>query len=197
MSEAPMAPGNDDDTADRIERLRAELGGVHPLAATKIKSWLEPLQMAFVSRSPFLVIATADAAGNCDASPKGGTPGFVRVIDERTLLLPDYHGNRLFQSYENFSANPHVGIVFMIPGSDVTLRVNGSVEVLEAAALKAGEVGSERLRDDEPETPSQGIRITIDEAYFHCPRSFQFAGLWETSRIESNVRKSLKALLSD
>lgn len=185
------------ESMNRLERLRERAGGVHPLAAGKITPHLEPLQAAFVARAPFVVLATADAQGNCDASPKGGTPGFVRVVDERTLLLPDYHGNRLFQSYENLAGNPRVGMVFMIPGSNVTVRVNGHVSVLEADALAAREVCSERLRDDEPEMPAQGLLIEIDEAYFHCPRSFQFAQLWDTDRIAANAGKSLKALLTE
>ena len=84
----------------RIDSLREQLGGVHPGAAKKVKDHLEPYVQAFISKSPFAVMASSDNEGNCDASPKGGEPGFIKIIDERTLLIPDIGGNFLFQSYE-------------------------------------------------------------------------------------------------
>src|SRR5690348_7696300 len=99
---------------------------------TKVLGYLNADVQAFIGRSPFLVMATSDVNGRCDASPKGGRPGFVRVLDERHLLLPDVKGNRLFQSYLNMSANPQIGIVFFIPGSERTVRVNGRVRIVDA-----------------------------------------------------------------
>ncbi|MEQ8485595.1 MAG: pyridoxamine 5'-phosphate oxidase family protein [Pseudomonadales bacterium] len=178
----------------RIDRLREALGGAHPVAATKVKDHLQPLQRAFIEQAPFLVMATSDGDGNCDASPKGGLPGFVRVLDDHTLLIPDVGGNRLFQGYQNIEANPKVGLVFMIPGMEVTVRVNGRVDVLEPDQAAALGAGSEVNRPDANAGLIQGLRLQIDEAYFHCPRAFQFADLWNTAAIEANAARSLKDL---
>jgi uncharacterized protein len=178
----------------RIDTLRAELGGAHPLAATKVKDYLEPYVRAFIEHSPFAVMASSNANGDCDASPKGGKPGFVKVIDDRTLLIPDIGGNRLFQSFQNFESNPKAGFIFIIPGTDVTARVNGRIRVVEHAELDAMGVQPEVSNGDANSGLIQGILLSIDEAYFHCPRSFQFADLWNTETIEANRKRSLKDL---
>lgn len=82
-------------------------------------------------------MACSNAEGDCDASPKGGLPGFIKVLDDRTLLIPDVGGNRLFQGFQNFETNAKAGLVFMIPGVDVTVRVNGRVQVIEPGELTA------------------------------------------------------------
>ena len=178
----------------RIDRLSESLGGVSPLAANKVKDHLEPYVRAFIERAPFAVMATSSADGDCDASPKGGRPGFVKVLDDRTLLVPDVGGNRLFQGYRNLESNLRVGLVFMIPGMDVTVRVNGRVTVLERAEVEALGVGVDTYWTDHNSLLVQGLRIDIDEAYFHCPRAFQFADLWNTATIESNRARSIKDL---
>lgn len=179
----------------RIDTMRAELGGAHPLAAKKVKDFLEPYVIGFIRHSPFVVLSTSDAKGNCDASPRGGQPGFVKVLDERTLLIPDIGGNRLFQSYQNFESNPRAGLLFMIPGTHVTARVNGRVSILEAVELEARGIAPELSMTDANSTLVQGFLLAVDEAYFHCPRSFQFADLWNTDTIASNASRSLKDLV--
>jgi uncharacterized protein len=178
----------------RIARLREELGGAHPVAATKVKDHLEPILRGFIARSPFVVMATSNADGDCDASPKGGLPGFIKVLDDRTLIIPDVGGNRLFQGFQNIESNPKVGLVFMIPGVDVTVRVNGRVGVLEADALAEQNVRGDVHKPDGNAGLIQGLKLSIDEAYFHCPRSFQFADLWNRGTIEANATLSLKDL---
>lgn len=178
----------------RIDTLRDDLGGPHPAAAKKVKDHLEPLLQAFIRRSPFAVLASASADGDCDASPKGGRPGFIKVVDERTLLIPDVGGNRLFQSFQNFESNPKAGLVFMIPGMEVTVRVNGRVRVVEPAELETLGAAPEVSWTDDNAVLVQGILLTVDEAYFHCPRSFKFADLWSTETIEANGKLSLKDL---
>ncbi|MGE0625570.1 MAG: pyridoxamine 5'-phosphate oxidase family protein [Pseudomonadales bacterium] len=181
-------------TASRIDELRALLGGAHPAAATKVKDHLEPYVRGFVENAPFAILSSADSDGNCDASPKGGRPGFIKVVDERTLLIPDIGGNRLFQSYQNFESNPKAGLLFMIPGMNVTARVNGRIELLEPEALEARGIAPELCWSDENAGLVQGVLLHIDEAYLHCPRSMQFADLWNTTVIESNSQRSLKSL---
>jgi uncharacterized protein len=141
---------------------------------------------AFIRRAPFLVMATSDAAGRCDASPRGGTPGFVAILDERHLLLPDVKGNRLFQSYLNVEQNPHVGLLFMIPGSDRTVRVNGTATVLDDAEVRRHIEGLSLHNPDENAILLQGLLIEVEEAYGHCPRSFAFADLWNVETIVAN-----------
>lgn len=178
----------------RIDELRSDLGGPHPAAAKKVKDHLEPYVRAYIGKAPFAVLATSNADGDCDASPKGGFPGFIKVLDERTLLIPDVGGNRLFQSYQNIESNPHAGLVFMIPGLDVTVRVNGRVRVVEAEELAEMAVSSEVKNPDDNAALVQGLLLTVDEAYFHCPRSFRFAELWNTDTIRSNAALTLKDL---
>lgn len=180
----------------RIDRLREALGGAHPVATTKVKDHLEPIVRGFIEAAPFLVMASSDADGNCDASPKGGRPGFVKILDDRRLLIPDIGGNRLFQGYQNFESNPKVGLVFMIPGMDVTARVNGRVQVLDREQVEAVIANPEVCWEDDNTVLVQAIEVRIDEAYLHCPRSFQFAALWESETIEANRGRSLKSLRS-
>jgi PPOX class probable FMN-dependent enzyme len=180
--------------SSRIDCLRETLGGPHPLAAKKVKPFLEPYVRAFIEHAPFAVMASSNANGDCDASPKGGRPGFVKVIDDRTLLIPDVGGNRLFQSYQNFESNPKAGFLFMIPGMDVTVRVNGRVSVVEPDDLARRGVVPEIRNPDGNSNLVQGLLLEIDEAYFHCPRSFQFAELWNSETIEANRKRSLKDL---
>jgi PPOX class probable FMN-dependent enzyme len=181
----------------RIDALREALGGPHELAVNKVKDHLEPYVQAFIENSPFAILSSADAAGNCDASPKGGLPGFIKVVDERTLLVPDIGGNRLFQTYQNFESNPKAGLLFMIPGMNLTVRVNGRVRLLEGEALEARSLTPELSWSDDNSGLIQGVLIEIDEAYFHCPRSMQFADLWNTETIEANAGISLKSLRKD
>ena len=178
----------------RIDALRAQLGGAHPVAATKVKPVLEPYVQAFIARAPFVVMATSNAQGDCDASPKGGHPGFVKVLDERTLLIPDIGGNRLFHGYQNIESNPKAGLLFMIPGMDTTVRVNGRVRVIEAAELAERGIVPELSRPDANSGLVQGLLLSVDEAYFHCPRSFRFAELWSSEAIAQNATLSIKDL---
>ncbi len=184
-------------TVSRIEELREELGGAHPLAVNKVKDHLEPYVRAFIENAPFAVMASSNADGDCDASPKGGLPGFIKVIDERTLLVPDIGGNRLFQTYHNFESNPKVGLVIMIPGMQVTVRVNGSVKLLEPDDLAPRGIQPEVNNPDDNAGLTQGILLSIDEAYFHCPRCMQFSNLWDNDVINENRERSIKDLKQD
>ncbi len=178
----------------RIDALRSDLGGPHPQAAIKIRDYLPPRIQAFIRNSPFAVMASADAEGNCDASPKGGLPGFIKVLDERTLLIPDIGGNRLFQSYHNFESNPRAALIFMIPGTESTVRVNGRVQIVDAHDLAGRGIVPELHEADDNSGLIQGLTLSVDEAYFHCPRAFKFAALWDTDVIRANARRSLEDL---
>lgn len=178
----------------RVDALRDSLGGAHPVAATKVKDYMKPEVQAFIRHAPFVVMASCSADGDCDASPKGGTPGFVKVVDEHTLLIPDLGGNRLFQSYANFESNPKAGLVFMIPGMEVTARVNGRVRVVERRELEALDLVPETRFSDANTILVQGLLLTVDEAYLHCPRAFRFSDLWNPQLIAGNAGRSIKDL---
>jgi uncharacterized protein len=140
----------------------------------------------FIARAPFLVMATANGDGRCDASPKGGLPGFVAVLDERHLLIPDVAGNRLFQSYLNMTENPHVGLLFLIPGSDSTVRVNGRARLVDREEVLRHVAGLSVHWKDDNTVLLQGVLVEVEEAYSHCPRSFRFANLWNPETIAAN-----------
>lgn len=152
--------------------------------ANKMRDFLpEPIK-AFIRESPFCVMASSSPDGRCDASPKGGKPGFVRILDDRHLLVPDVAGNRLFQSYQNMDANPHVGLVFFIPGLSEVVRVNGRVTIVDKQMLVSHDVEDSMFNPDGNRDVLQGIVIEVEEAYGHCPRAVNYANLWDAEIIE-------------
>lgn len=155
-----------------VDEIYATNGTPHPMIADKHTSYLTPLCEDFIANSPFFLIATADAAGNCDVSPKGDAAGVVRVLNSRTLVVPDRPGNRRVDGHRNIIENPHIGLIFIIPNVDETLRVNGRCfvstdpELLESMTY-LGKV------------PKLAMVVEIDEVYMHCARAFLRSGLWK------------------
>lgn len=125
----------------------------------------------FLARSPFFVLSTANADGVCDGSPKGGTPGFVRALDERRLAWADLAGNNRLDSFQNLVTNDSVALLFMIPGMDETLRVNGRAELVTDPAL------CERFAVD-GKPARVVVVVTVVEAYLHCAKAFRRSALW-------------------
>ena len=155
-------------------------------AVTKLKDYMTPYVQAFIRQAPFVIMATSDADGRCDASPKGGKPGFVRVLDERHLLLPDVAGNKLFQSYQNMDGNPYVGLLFFIPGINDTVRVNGKVSIVDKQELERRNIAMSLYNPDDNARHLQGILIEVEESYGHCPRALKFSQLWDVEAIAAN-----------
>ena len=153
------------------EQLRAVIGEPVALTLTKIANRLNELTRPFVERSPFLCLATSTPDGSCDVSPRGDPPGFVRILDDRTLLIPDRPGNRIADSLRNIIANPHVGLLFIIPGVTDTFRVNGRAVLTTDPELLAPST-------IEGKAPRLGIVVTIDEAYTQCSKAFIRSALW-------------------
>jgi PPOX class probable FMN-dependent enzyme len=170
-----------------MNRAQEQFGEPLDAIRDKVKSSLDAVTREFISAAPFLVMATSDADGNCDASPKGGAPGFVKVLDEKTLLLPDIAGNKLFQSYENLETNAKVGMVFIIPGCGLTIRLNGHASVVGQDELAELIAAPEVHAPDKHTNLLQALRITVDEVYPHCTRAFKFADLWNTESIAHNA----------
>jgi predicted pyridoxine 5'-phosphate oxidase superfamily flavin-nucleotide-binding protein len=113
----------------------------------------------------------------------------VRVLDERHLLLPDVAGNKLFQSYQNIDSNPHVGLLFFIPGVNDTVRVNGTATIIDKAALEQRNISMSLYNPDDNARHLQGLLITVEEAYGHCPRALKFSQLWDVDTIQGNQVK--------
>lgn len=154
-----------------LDQLRALLGTPSANAANKEIRLLDRHCRDFVARSPFFVLATAAPDGSCDASPKGGPPGFVQVLDEARLAWGDLPGNRRADSISNVLENPHAGLVFLIPEVEETLRVNGRVEVSTDPELL------DRVALD-GRRPLLALVLHVEQAYLHCAKAFKRSGLW-------------------
>lgn len=163
------------DAVSSLAELRDILGTPTERAIRKQLSALDVHCRAFIARSPFLVLSTASAKGVCDASPKGDLPGFVKVLDDRTIVIPDRPGNRRADSLSNILENPHVGLLFLIPGMDETLRVNGSAQIVRDQTLL------DQLAVD-GRRPQLGIVVQVEEAYLHCAKAFLRSRLWDPTR---------------
>lgn len=170
--------------------LRALVGEPSPRARLKQLAALDEHCRAFIARAPFVLVATADAEGRCDVSPKGDAPGFVRVLDDRHLLVPDRRGNRRLDGMRNILANPHVGLLFIVPGREDTLRVNGRAWVTRDAALLAPSAVDGKA-------PLLGIGVEVQECFLHCARSFKRARLWQAEAWDSAGLPSMQRILWD
>lgn len=162
----------------RIEKLRSIHGMPSERTKGKLVDYLKEDVMEFIKQSPFAVLASADSDGNCDASPRGGLPGFVKVLDSKRLFIPDIKGNKLFQSFGNFESNPKAGMIFFIPGNNKMVRVNGRVLPIEKDKMASLWNTLEVAMEDENSLLIQGFILEVDEAYSHCPRALQFSNLW-------------------
>ena len=167
-------------------RFNDEFGAASDRAVTKLKGHLTPWVQEFVRNAPFAVMATTDSEGHCDASPKGGKPGFVKVIDEGHLLFPDVAGNRLFQSYQNLDASPRIGLIFFIPGLNDTVRVNGKATIVNKDELDRRNIELDLYEYDDNSKHLQGLLIEVEESYSHCPRALKFSKLWDEAEISGN-----------
>jgi PPOX class probable FMN-dependent enzyme len=163
-----------------ISQLREIIGEPSPLTEKKVLRALDQMAIDFISRSPFLVLGTADAEGNQDVSPKGDGPGFVAVENANTLLIPDRRGNKLLFTFQNIIANPQVAMIFMIPGTEETLRVSGTAELTADPTLLT--------RLSARGTPAQlAIRVAVCECFFHCAKAFIRSQLWKPESWQAPV----------
>jgi hypothetical protein len=152
--------------------LRELLGEPKPRVLTKERSQLHELDREWLAASPFCLVATSAADGTCDVSPKGDPPGFTHVIDDGTIALPERPGNRRADGFHNLLTNPHVGLLFVVPGRTETLRINGSARLVrEAPFFDQMIVKGHR--------PVLALVVEIEEIFFHCAKSFLRSQLWQ------------------
>ena len=163
----------DTDTEIRtVEQLEDLVGFPAAPAANKVRPQLGPIHREWLAASPFLLLATSDTDGRCDVSPKGDPPGFVHVVDEHTIAIPERPGNKRVDGWRNVLANPHVGLIFLTPGRTDTLRVNGRARLLTGAPyMDAMAIKGRR--------PILACEVAVEEVFFHCPKAFLRSNLWE------------------
>ena len=163
-------------TITNEEELRGLIGGgPADVVVSKIADRLNALTRRFVERSPFVCVATARPGGGLDVSPRGDPPGFVRILDERTLLIPDRPGNRIADTLTNLLADGRIALLFLIPGVGDTFRVNGRATIVEDAELLAASAVDGKA-------PRIGLLVEIEEAYTQCPKAFIRSDLWNPAR---------------
>ena len=157
-------------------QLREMLGGEPTdLVRQKIADRLNALTRQFIERSPFVVVATGRPDGGLDVSPRGDPAGFVRILDERTLLLPDRPGNKLADTLTNLLADDRIALLFLIPGVNDTFRVNGRARIVDDPELLAAS-------EVEGKVPQLGILVEVEEAYTQCPKAMLRSDLWNPER---------------
>ncbi len=171
------------------EQLQSYIGAPMELAVRKAIPHLDRHCRAFIARSPFVSIGTAAANGRADVSPRGDAPGFVQVLDDNTLFIPDRPGNNRMDTMLNIIENPNVGLLFMVPGFEDLLRVNGRAQVVRDEDLLGQAVVNGK-------TPKVGIRVAVDEAYLHCAKAVKRSRLWdEASRQDRKALPSLGKMI--
>lgn len=176
---------------DTLDGLRQLYPAPTPRAVKKQIDHLDPHCRAFIAHSPFLVLASSDADHHLDASPRGGEPGFVKVDADGALLIPDAPGNNRLDSYENIVATGRVGLLFMIPGFDETLRVNGQASLSRAPADIAACTTERRA-------PRLVVRVRVEAAYLHCAKAFMRARLWDpAAQLDRSALPSAGQMIAD
>ncbi|GGX39632.1 pyridoxamine 5'-phosphate oxidase family protein [Saccharospirillum salsuginis] len=176
---------------ESVDQLRELYGTPKEKAVRKQLSHLEGHSKRYIGLSPFVVVSTYDAAGHIDVSPRGGDPGFVSILNDRQLLIPDVKGNKRLDNLVNIIETGRIGTCFMVPGVDETLRVNGRASLTVDPDLLALYPG---IRNK----PISGILIDIEEVFLHCAKAFMRSRLWSTeARIERSELPTMGQMLKD
>ena len=176
---------------DTVEDLRRFYGEPGERARLKALSRLDRHCRRFIELSPLLVIGTADAGGGADCSPRGDAPGFVRVLDDSTLAIPDRPGNNRVDTLSNIIANPNVGLIFFVPGINETLRVNGRARIATEEALLERMCVNGKM-------PKSAVLVTVEQAFLHCAKALIRSRLWDPeTRVERSSYPSLGRILAD
>jgi PPOX class probable FMN-dependent enzyme len=182
---------SDSNAIDSLPALLGLFGPVGTLAAAKSIPRLDAHCRRFIALSPFLVIGSTDREGRADTSPKGDPPGFVRVVDDRTIAIPDRPGNNRIDTLRNIVENPEVAVIFFVPGIEETLRLNGRARLTTDPELRATMAVGGKV-------PALAIVVEIREAYLHCAKALKRARLWDPdSRVARDALPSLGRMVLD
>ena len=160
------------DVVATLDELRDIIGQPGERTLLKERRRLDSHTRAFIAHSPMLLMATAGSDGTCDVSPKGDAPGFVLVVDDERLVIPERPGNKRLDGMQNLLANPHIGLLFLVPGREETLRVNGRAWITRDPALLECMAVDGKL-------PLLGIGVEVEQAFVHCAKAFRRSHLWE------------------
>lgn len=187
-----------DAVIDSEAALRALIGEPAAIVCAKVTDRLNACTRQYVERSPFTLVATSDAEGRCDVSPRGDPTGFVHILDDRTLLLPERPGNRIADTLTNILANPQVGLLFLVPGATETFRVNGRATLTADAELLSPCAV-------EGKVPRLGIIVDIEQAYTQCSKAVLRSDLWNPERFvaqadlptSGEIHRAIRARLGD
>ncbi|MDD9270571.1 MSMEG_1061 family FMN-dependent PPOX-type flavoprotein [Paenibacillus sp. GCM10023248] len=155
-----------------LEELRPRVGEPHLAVQHKVVSSMDDHIRAFVAKSPLFFLSTSNQSGLCDVSPRGDEPGFVRILDDKRLIYPERLGNRRIDSLQNLLTNPQVGMVFLIPGVETVLRINGRAWLTQDEELLAGM----QLNGKQPVV---GVGVEVQECFIHCSRALKLARVWQ------------------
>jgi PPOX class probable FMN-dependent enzyme len=178
---------NFDDTITTLEELREVIAPPNDIVLAKEISELDEHCRDFISRSPFIIIASTDGTGSIDASPKGDPPGFVKVLDNTTLAIPERPGNHRADTLVNLVQHPHVGVIFLIPGTRNTLRVRGDARIVgDQALLDSMALGGK--------APELAIIVDLTLAYFHCAKCIIRSKLWTAEQEAANAGRDDRLL---
>ena len=178
-------------TIDTLETLRQKYPSPKPRALAKQLTRLDAHGRRFISLAPFVVVSTVGRDGRVDASPRGGAPGFVRVVNDTTLQFPDALGNNRLDSFTNIVQTKRIGLIFLVPGMDETLRINGTAKLRDDEEL---------LREfpHEKHPPRLVVEISIEEAYLHCAKALMRSKLWAPDyRIDRALFPSMGQMIRD
>lgn len=179
---------NFEHTITSEEQLRETLGYPSEIVTRKTISYIDEHCRSFIEKSPFITIATSDLEGNMDVSPKGDPAGFVKILDEKTLAIPDRPGNAKADTLTNVIKNPNIGLIFLIPGVRETLRINGEAKIVQDKWVL------EQLNVD-GKTPSFAIIVTVKEAFMHCAKCIIRSKLWQVDTAKQSSVPSLAKVL--
>ena len=173
------------------EALRSLFHATHPLAAQKCLSSLDKHAQAFIRRSPFICLGTQDLDGKADVSPRGDPVGFVKILDQHTLAIPDRPGNNRLDSLVNILANPSVGLLFIVPGFDETLRVSGQASLVNDPEILKDMSVADRV-------PKLAIVVKVSEVFLHCAKAFRRSHLWNPDHFQDrDEMPSLSKIILD
>lgn len=162
-----------EDQVTTVAELHALLGEPMPQALVKERDRLHERDLEWLAASPFCLVATAGRDGSCDVSPKGDPPGFTLVLDERTIVLPERPGNRRADGFHNLLENPHVGLIYFLPGRGDTLRINGRARLVRDAPY------FDRLMVVKGHRPSLAVVVEVEQVFHHCSKAFLRSRLWQ------------------